>query len=100
MTNFAFRFKQKSFPGGREEISRQLNKLGKISYEEKLVATVFALTAFAWVTRDNLLKILLKMIGGEEIFFYLVLRVLVLKIKHLIMPILNSKFKLTSILRA
>ena len=67
MTNFAFRFKQKSFPGGREEISRQLNKLGKISYEEKLVATVFAFTAFAWVTRDNLLKILVPVIDDTII---------------------------------
>ena len=52
LTSFAFKFKQKSFPGGRAEIRKQLIALGQISYEEKLVALVFALTASAWVTRD------------------------------------------------
>ena len=56
LTNFAFKFKQKTFPGGREEISRQLNALGKISYEEKLVGGVFTLTAFAWISRSFLLQ--------------------------------------------
>ena len=56
LTSFAFKFKQKSFPGGREEISKQLRALGNISYEEKLVAGVFALTAFAWISRSFLLK--------------------------------------------
>ena len=56
LTSFAFKFKQKSFPGGREEIRKQLRALGNISYEEKLVAGVFALTAFAWISRSFLLK--------------------------------------------
>ena len=56
ITIIAFKFKQKTFPGGREEISKQLNALGKISYEEKLVAGVFALTAFAWISRSYLLE--------------------------------------------
>ena len=56
LTNFAFKFKQKTFPGGRAEISRQLNALGKISYEEKLVAGDFTLTAFAWISRSFLLQ--------------------------------------------
>ena len=56
LTNFAFKFKQKTFPGGRAEISRQLNALCKISYEEKLVAGVFTLTAFAWISRSFLLQ--------------------------------------------
>tara|TARA_B110000008_G_scaffold272664_1_gene305725 strand:- start:60 stop:1526 length:1467 start_codon:yes stop_codon:yes gene_type:complete len=56
LTGFAFKFKQKTFPGGRSEITKQLNLLGKISYEEKLVAGVFALTAFAWISRSFLLK--------------------------------------------
>ena len=38
--------------GGREEINRQLKKLGKISPEERLVLVVFAATAFAWITRS------------------------------------------------
>ena len=56
LTKFAFTFKQKEFPGGKAEIKRQLQKLGKISYEEKLVAFVFSLTAFCWITRSFLLQ--------------------------------------------
>jgi len=56
LTSIAFKFKQKTFPVGREEISKQLKALGKISYEEKLVGLVFGLTAFAWVSRSFLLK--------------------------------------------
>ncbi|MEC7879903.1 MAG: DASS family sodium-coupled anion symporter, partial [Bacteroidota bacterium] len=67
LTSFAFKFKQKAFPGGRAEISKQLRALGQISYEEKLVAIVFALTAFAWVTRDFLLKLVVPAIDDTII---------------------------------
>ena len=56
LTSVAFTFKQKSFPGGQKEIKRLLNKLGKITYEEKIVLAVFCSTAFAWITRSFLLK--------------------------------------------
>ncbi len=56
LTRIAFKFKQKEFPGGKEEIKKQLDKLGKLSFEEKLVAFVFVLTAFAWISRSFLLK--------------------------------------------
>jgi len=56
LTKYAFTFKQKSFPGGKQEIKRLLTNLGKISYEEKVVAFVFALTAFCWITRSFLLQ--------------------------------------------
>lgn len=56
LTNFAFAFRQKNFPGGREEIYRQLKSLGKISYEEVLVLIVFVSMALAWITRSFLLK--------------------------------------------
>lgn len=56
LTSFAFKFRQKEFPGGRIEIQKQLTALGKISYEEKIVAAVFATTAVAWMTRSYLLK--------------------------------------------
>ena len=45
LTRFAFKFKQKEFPGGSQEIKKQLKDLGKISYEEKIVFLVFLLTA-------------------------------------------------------
>jgi sodium-dependent dicarboxylate transporter 2/3/5 len=56
LTRFAFQFKQKQFPGGRAEIKKQLEKLGKISYEEKLILGVFIATALAWISRSFLLK--------------------------------------------
>ena len=59
LTSFAFQLKQNTFPGGRIEISNQLKALGKISYEEKLVAGVFAFTAIAWISRPFLLKFII-----------------------------------------
>ena len=56
LTSFAFKFEQKDFPGGKAEIKRQLSVLGKITYEEKAVLIIFALTAFLWITRSFLLK--------------------------------------------
>ena len=75
LTKYAFQFKQKSFPGGKQEIQRLLSNLGKISYEEKVVAFVFALTAFCWITRSFLLQ---KILPGLDdtiiaIFFAIVL---------------------------
>ncbi|WP_430906055.1 SLC13 family permease [Maribacter sp. 2-571] len=56
LTRFAFTFDQENFPGGKDEIKKQLANLGKITYEEKLVAIVFASTAFCWITRSFLLQ--------------------------------------------
>ena len=56
LTRYAFSFKEKSFPGGRAEIRKQLSGLGKITYEEKLILALFILTAFAWITRSFLLQ--------------------------------------------
>lgn len=55
LTRVAFTFKQKKFTGGTAEINRQLDALGPLTYEEKSVAAVFLLTAFAWITRSFLL---------------------------------------------
>jgi sodium-dependent dicarboxylate transporter 2/3/5 len=56
LTSIAFTFKEKSFPGGKTEIKKQLKALGPISYEEKVVLVVFVLTAFSWVTRSYILN--------------------------------------------
>jgi sodium-dependent dicarboxylate transporter 2/3/5 len=56
LTKIAFKFKQKSFPGGREEITHQLKSLGKVTFEEKTVLVVFICTAFAWISRSFLIK--------------------------------------------
>jgi sodium-dependent dicarboxylate transporter 2/3/5 len=63
LTEWAFNFKQKSFPGGKAEIKRQLQALGKISYEEKTVLVVFLLTAVAWISRSFLLE---KLVPGLD----------------------------------
>lgn len=56
LTRYAFTFTQTEFPGGKEEIKRLLKALGNISYEEKLVAIIFATTAFCWITRSFVLQ--------------------------------------------
>ena len=75
LTNFAFSFKQKEFPGGKQEIKRLLKTLGKITYEEKAVALVFATTAFLWITRSFLFNSLLPQLDDTiiAIVFALVL---------------------------
>lgn len=56
LTKTAFSFKQQQFPGGKTEIKKLLTNLGAFSYQEKTVAVIFALTAFAWITRSFLLE--------------------------------------------
>ena len=56
LTRFAFSFKQKTFPGGKQEIRRLLQELGRMKYEEKVVLLVFVLTATAWISRSFLLQ--------------------------------------------
>ncbi len=67
LTSFAFKFKQKEFPGGDQEIKRLLKSLGTMSYEEKAVALIFAVTAFCWITRSFLLKKILPQIDDTII---------------------------------
>lgn len=59
LTRYAFEFKHLDFPGGKQEIKKQLNQLGTLSYEEKMIAFVFAATAFCWISRSFLLQPLL-----------------------------------------
>jgi len=67
LTNFAFKFTQKDFPGGKAEIKRLLKNLGKISYEEKTVLVVFCITAFLWMTRSFLISKLIPAIDDTII---------------------------------
>jgi sodium-dependent dicarboxylate transporter 2/3/5 len=43
-------------PGGKKIISKQIEELGPMSKEEKLVLIVFIATALAWICRSFLLK--------------------------------------------
>lgn len=56
LTQFAFKFKQKEFPGGKQEIDRLIKKIGPMKKEEKIVLAVFVLTAFCWISRSFLLQ--------------------------------------------
>ena len=56
LVRFAFKLGDKKFPGGRQEIRQQLAALGRITFEEKLVLTVFGCTAVAWISRSFLLS--------------------------------------------
>ncbi len=54
LTKYAFKFEQKTFLGGKKEIKNELNELGRITYEEKVVMVVFVATAFAWIFRASI----------------------------------------------
>lgn len=56
LTRVAFKFKQKEFPGGKEEVNRLIKELGPMQFEEKIVLVVFMATAFSWITRSFLLQ--------------------------------------------
>lgn len=58
LTKYAFRFDQVEFPGGKAEIGKMKQELGKITYEEKAVLIVFFLTALAWIFRALLEKVI------------------------------------------
>ncbi|MGW8124072.1 SLC13 family permease [Roseivirga echinicomitans] len=76
LTKYAFNLKKIEFPGGREEITRLLQKLGKLKQEEKYVLAVFVLTAFCWITRSFILQqfipaiddTIIAIIGGIVLF--------------------------------
>ena len=91
LTGFAFQIKQNTFPGGRIEISNQLKAIGKISYEEKLVAGVFALTAIAWITRSFLLKFIIPEIDDTIIGLIGAILMFLLPTKNKERPLLTWK---------
>jgi solute carrier family 13 (sodium-dependent dicarboxylate transporter), member 2/3/5 len=56
LVKIAFPMKVKDIPGGRSIVKKDLENLGRMNYEEKVVLTVFSLTALAWITRSFLLN--------------------------------------------
>lgn len=81
LTTIAFRFTQKSFPGGKEEIAKQLKALGRISFEEKIVLVVFAMTALAWISRSYVLNRFIPEL--DDTMIAVVAAVLLLVLPHL-----------------
>jgi sodium-dependent dicarboxylate transporter 2/3/5 len=91
LTSFAFKLNQNTFPGGRIEIKNQLKALGKISYEEKLVAGVFTLTAIAWISRSFLLKFIIPQIDDTIIGLIGAVLIFILPTKNKERPLLTWK---------
>ena len=58
LTKVAFSFEDKNQASGKQEINNQLKKLGKFSNEELKVSVIFGLTAFSWIFRKQLVKII------------------------------------------
>ncbi len=56
LTHMAFKFRQKAFPGGKQEIQQMLTELGPMQMEEKIVMFVFVLTALSWICRSYILE--------------------------------------------
>ena len=56
LTRVAFRFKKKNILLKRTEIDSQLEQLGPMQKEEKLVLIIFSLTVFCWITRSFFLN--------------------------------------------
>ena len=56
LTRVAYKFESNSFLGGNTEIKRLKKELGPISYEEKLVATIFTLAGLCWISRSFFLQ--------------------------------------------
>lgn len=54
ITKIAFKSKNEKFPGGQQEIAKLLEELGPIGKEEKIILSVFIMTAFFWITRSFL----------------------------------------------
>lgn len=82
LTRIAFNFKQKEFKEGEIEIKHELNNLGKISYEEKVVLSVFILTGMAWISRSFLLNIFIPSLDDTIIALICGVSLFLLKTKN------------------
>jgi len=51
ITKIAYPMKVKNIRNGKQFVVDRKQELGKMSYEEKIVLTIFSLTAFMWMTR-------------------------------------------------
>lgn len=56
LAKVAFSFKGQAFPGGRKAIQDEIRRLGKMSYEERIILVVFVATAVAWISRSYVLQ--------------------------------------------
>jgi len=89
LTRFAFKFKQKEFPGGKNEINNQLNALGRVSFEEKIIFYVFIATAFAWIFRSCILQSIIPSIDDTIIAVIAAILLFILPSGKKGVPLLN-----------
>ncbi len=76
LTYLAFSLSTEQVEGSTDIIKGELKKLGKMSYEEKWVLTIFLLVAMAWITRRYLIApffpsfndTIIAMIGAVSLF--------------------------------
>lgn len=54
LVNFSFSVNFKELPGGKQFIKDELKSLGKMTFEEKAVLSVFLFAVFMWITRTFL----------------------------------------------
>jgi sodium-dependent dicarboxylate transporter 2/3/5 len=59
LTTFAFKLKNIKFSDSKGQINEMIAKLGKLSYEEKMVGMVFLLAAMGWIFRGLLEKVII-----------------------------------------
>lgn len=59
LTRVAFKFADNKFVSGKVEIKKQLSQMGKITYEEKIVLSIFILAGFSWISRTFFLNLFL-----------------------------------------
>lgn len=89
LTRYAFRFKQLDFPGGKQEIKKQLSQLGTLSYEEKMIAFVFAATAFCWISRSYLLQRILPGLDDTIIAVFFAIALFLIPAKNKKVQLIN-----------
>ena len=58
MTSFAFKLKGLRFSGGKDQLNIMIKKLGKLSYEERMVGLVFLFAALGWIFRSLIQKVI------------------------------------------
>lgn len=67
MVNFGTKIKNIPIAEEKSAITDNLKKLGKMSREEKIVASIFAVTAIAWISRGLLWKDFVPMVDDSAI---------------------------------
>jgi sodium-dependent dicarboxylate transporter 2/3/5 len=70
LTKIAFKTNAGESKSAQEEINRHLESTGEMTYEEKMVAIVFAFSASAWILRSFVLELLLPGINDTVIAIF------------------------------